>query len=69
MAPAEEPIRIMVVDDSAVIRWILGRLVDEQPDLHLETTASNGETALAALRNHPVDIILLDIEMPVMDGL
>ncbi|MFQ5691701.1 MAG: chemotaxis response regulator protein-glutamate methylesterase [Nitrospinota bacterium] len=59
----------MVVDDSAVIRGLLGRLIDREPDMVLTTTASNGESALTALRAHPTDVVLLDIEMPILDGL
>ena len=63
------PIRVLVVDDSAVVRGILGRMVDAQDDMRVVTTATNGVDALEALRLHEVDVVLLDIEMPVMDGL
>lgn len=63
------PIRVLVVDDSAVVRGILGRMVDAQEDMRVVTTATNGVDALDALRLQDVDIVLLDIEMPVMDGL
>ncbi|MEO7040900.1 MAG: chemotaxis response regulator protein-glutamate methylesterase [Gemmatimonadaceae bacterium] len=63
------PIRVLVVDDSAVVRGVLGRIVDAQPDMRVVTTATNGSDALDALRLQPIDVVLLDIEMPVMDGL
>ena len=63
------PIRVLVVDDSAVVRGILGRMVDAQDDMHVATTATNGSDALDALRLQEIDVVLLDIEMPVMDGL
>lgn len=63
------PIRVLVVDDSAVVRGVLGRIVDAQPDMRVVTTATNGRDALDALRMQPIDVVLLDIEMPVMDGL
>ncbi|MDQ2889470.1 MAG: chemotaxis response regulator protein-glutamate methylesterase [Gemmatimonadota bacterium] len=66
---AANPIRVLVVDDSAVVRGILGRMVDAQEDMRVVTTATNGVDALEALRLQEVDIVLLDIEMPVMDGL
>jgi len=69
MSPVPTRIRVLVVDDSAVVRGILGRAVDAEADMHVVTTATNGEAALDALRHTPVDIVLLDIEMPVMDGL
>jgi two-component system chemotaxis response regulator CheB len=64
-----KPIRVLVVDDSAVVRGVLGRMVDAQDDMHVATTATNGSDALDALRLQHIDVVLLDIEMPVMDGL
>ncbi len=63
------PYRIMVVDDSAVIRGLISRAFGGINDLKVVATAANGEFAVTSLRRHPVDIIILDIEMPVMDGL
>lgn len=63
------PIRVLVVDDSAVVRGVLGRIVDAQDDMHVVTTATNGRDALDAMRLQGIDVVLLDIEMPVMDGL
>ncbi|HEY8309226.1 MAG TPA: chemotaxis protein CheB, partial [Gemmatimonadaceae bacterium] len=63
------PIRVLVVDDSAVVRGVLGRMVDAQHDMRVTTTARNGSDALDALRLQEIDVVLLDIEMPVMDGL
>ena len=60
---------MLIVDDSAVVRGILGRIVDGAPDMRVVTTACNGRDAIDALRLHPADVVLLDIEMPVMDGL
>jgi two-component system chemotaxis response regulator CheB len=61
--------RVLVVDDSAVIRGLISRAFDGQADLNVVGTAANGEMAVAALKKHPADIVILDIEMPVMDGL
>ena len=63
------PIRVLIVDDSAVVRGVLGRMVDAQEDMRVATTATNGSDALDALRLQEIDVVLLDIEMPVMDGL
>ncbi len=70
--PSNKPadaIRVLLVDDSAVIRGALGRIIDAEPDMFVVTTAPNGRVALDALRHAPVDVVLLDIEMPEMDGL
>ncbi len=69
MIKPDDAIRVLIVDDSAVIRGALGRIVDEQSDLRVVTTAPNGRVALDALRHTVVDVVLLDIEMPEMDGL
>lgn len=70
IAPAgAAPIRVLLVDDSAVVRGVFGRIVDAQPDMKVVTTAPNGRMALAALGHVPVDVVVLDVEMPEMDGL
>lgn len=61
-------IRVLIVDDSAVARGALGRVIDAEPDMCVTTTATNGRDALDALRQQRVDVVLLDVEMPVMDG-
>jgi two-component system chemotaxis response regulator CheB len=62
-------IRVLVVDDSAVMRSILRMVLDPQPELEMIAAASNGQEALEAFgRLHP-DLVLLDIEMPGMNGL
>lgn len=66
---APGPIRVLTVDDSAVIRGFLARIIDAEPDMTVVATAMNGQMALNVLDRRPVDIVLLDIEMPVMDGL
>ena len=69
MSSAARPVRVMVVDDSVVVRGVFGRIIDAQPDMKVATTAANGRAALEALRQVDVDVVLLDVEMPEMDGL
>lgn len=59
----------MIVDDSAVARAVLARMIASQPDFEIAATVSSADAALAFLAGRNVDIILLDIEMPGMDGL
>lgn len=66
---ASPPVRAMVVDDSAVIRGFLTKFLESDPEIKVVSTASNGELAVASLKRSPVDVIILDIEMPVMNGL
>ena len=63
-------IRVLIVDDSSVMRKIVERSL-RQADIKLAEVveASNGMEALAALNEKKVDLILCDINMPVMDGL
>ncbi len=62
-------IRVMIVDDSLTVRTVFSRLVESDPALEVASTASNAERAIAILRDKPVDVILLDLEMPGMGGL
>lgn len=69
MPNVSSKIRVMVVDDSAVIRGMMDRALSADDNIEIVATAGNGEVALTMLGKIPVDIILLDIEMPVMDGI
>lgn len=62
-------IRVLLVDDSAVIRKVLGDLISSDPELEIVGTAANGKLALQQLALLNPDIVTLDIEMPEMDGL
>ncbi|MEN9846179.1 MAG: hypothetical protein RIS36_1326 [Pseudomonadota bacterium] len=62
-------IRVLVVDDSAVIRKVLSDVIESDPDLEVAGTAANGRLALEQLEALKPDVITLDIEMPEMDGL
>jgi two-component system chemotaxis response regulator CheB len=63
------PLRLLIVDDSAVARAVLGRIVGEDSGLAIAGQAANAEEALALLRQTEVDIVLLDVEMPGTSGL
>ncbi len=64
-----DPIRVMVVDDSAVIRGLITRILEADSQVRVVATAGNGRMAVDNLSDIDIDIIILDIEMPVMDGL
>ena len=59
--------RVLVVDDADSNRWIMGRLLRHCG--HEAFCADNGESALSRCENQTPDIVLLDLQMPVMDGL
>jgi two-component system chemotaxis response regulator CheB len=63
------PLRILIVDDTIVYRSILRGVVDALPECTVVGTASDGAMALDRLAQTPADLVLLDVEMPVMDGL
>ena len=67
--PACDPIRVMIVDDSAVIRGFLSRFIETDPDIKVVTSVSNGQLALSSMERSSFDVVVLDIEMPVMDGM
>jgi two-component system chemotaxis response regulator CheB len=66
---SEENIRVMVVDDTAVYRHILSEVIGSIPGVILAGTAPNGRIALDKMKLKPVDLLLLDVEMPVLNGL
>ena len=66
---ASRPLRVMIVDDSAVVRGIFRRTLEAHPEIEIVASVSNGQQALDTLVRHPADVVLLDIEMPVMDGM
>lgn len=63
------PIRVLVVDDSAFMRKLITEIINAEEDLQVVGYARNGQDALAKLARLEVDVVTLDVEMPVMDGL
>lgn len=61
--------RILIVDDSAVMRGLLRSVVSADPTLEVAGTAADGVSALEAISSSRPDLILLDVEMPNLDGL
>jgi len=62
-------IRLFLVDDHAVLRYGLRALFQQEPSLQVVGDAENGEQLLAQLPTTPCDVVLLDLHMPVLDGL
>jgi DNA-binding NarL/FixJ family response regulator len=61
-------IRVLVADDHPVVRAGLGAVIAEQDDLELVAEAENGANAVDLFREHRPDVTLMDLRMPVMDG-
>ena len=66
---AKSPIRVLIVDDSALMRNLVSRMLNAESDITVVGTAMNGRFALQKLQKLQPDIIVLDIEMPEMNGL
>ena len=69
VTPTDNPVKVMVVDDSMVIRGLLTRTLETDGGIKVVASAGNGKAALDALAKTDVDVVVLDIEMPVMDGM
>ncbi len=62
-------LRVLVVDDHELTRYSLKLLLQKQADIELVGLASNGREAIEMVKQHCPDIVILDLQMPVMDGL
>ncbi len=59
----------MVVDDSVVVRGSLRQIIEQESDLEIVATAMDGKAALQQYKNYRPDVVLMDIEMPIMNGI
>lgn len=66
---ASDKIQVMIVDDSAVVRGLVSRWIGEDPDMEACGRFSNGKLAVDGILKCDPDVVVLDIEMPVMDGM
>jgi DNA-binding NarL/FixJ family response regulator len=63
------PIRVALVDDQQLVRAGFRMVIDSQPDLEVVVEAGDGLQALRLLGSHAVDVVLMDVRMPNLDGL
>lgn len=61
--------KVLIVDDSALIRSVMSEIVNSQPDLEVVATAPDPLVARELIKKHNPDVLTLDVEMPKMDGL
>jgi two-component system chemotaxis response regulator CheB len=62
-------IRVLICDDSSVVRALIARILEAEPEVEIVGSVANGAIAVETLKRIPADVVLLDVEMPVMDGL
>jgi DNA-binding NarL/FixJ family response regulator len=67
--PTGEPIRVALVDDQLLVRAGFRMVIDSQPDLRVVAEAGDGAKAVRAVADQPVDVVLMDVRMPGVDGL
>jgi DNA-binding NarL/FixJ family response regulator len=69
MSETRDIVRVLAVDDHALIREGIARLLERETDMKLVAEAANGREAVAQFREHQPDITLMDLQMPEMSGL
>ncbi|MFF1715510.1 response regulator [Streptomyces sp. NPDC058268] len=67
--PDSRPVRVLIADDEAMVRAGVRAILARDPHLKVVAEASDGHEALALTRRHRPDVVLLDIQMPGLDGL
>jgi DNA-binding NarL/FixJ family response regulator len=66
---ADRPTRVMIVDDQALVRAGFRMVLDAEPDIEVVAECADGQAALDALPGRGVDVVLMDIRMPRLDGI
>jgi two-component system chemotaxis response regulator CheB len=66
---AQAPIRVMIVDDAVVVRGLVSRWIEEEPDLAVAASLRTGRDAVAQIERVNPDVVVLDVEMPELDGI
>ncbi|MGA2746974.1 MAG: chemotaxis response regulator protein-glutamate methylesterase [Candidatus Sulfotelmatobacter sp.] len=67
--PRKFPVRVLVADDSAFMRTALRRMLESDPDIKVIAMAQDGRNAVELCEKHDPDVVTLDLEMPVLNGL
>jgi two-component system, chemotaxis family, protein-glutamate methylesterase/glutaminase len=69
IARSDKPLRVMVVDDSVVVRSLLARWVDGESDMQVVASLRTGREAVTRIEQGDTDVVILDIDMPELDGI
>jgi two-component system, chemotaxis family, protein-glutamate methylesterase/glutaminase len=68
-ASTSDPIKVLLVDDSTIVRAFIARTLEADPDIKIVASVPNGQMGVTAAARHHPDIVVLDVEMPIMDGI
>ena len=68
-SPTAADLRVVIVDDQPLVRSGIAFIIATEPGLRVVSEAPNGELGCAAVKDHQPDLVLMDIRMPVMDGI
>jgi two-component system chemotaxis response regulator CheB len=68
-AAGQAPIRVMIVDDAVVVRGLVSRWIEEEPGLAVAASVRTGRDAVAQIERVNPDVVVLDVEMPELDGI
>jgi DNA-binding NarL/FixJ family response regulator len=66
---ARRPLRVVLVDDQQLVRAGIAFILSTEPGIDVASEAANGELGLVAVADHHPDVVLMDVRMPVLDGL
>src|SRR5713226_4235386 len=66
---AQDPIRVMVVDDAIVVRGQIARWVEAEPDMRIVASLRSGREAIEQVERSNPDVVVLDVDMPDIDGI
>jgi DNA-binding NarL/FixJ family response regulator len=69
LAPPARPIRVLIADDHEIVRVGIGRLLETMPDIEVVGLACDGEEAIALSADRAPDVVLMDLQMPRVDGI
>ncbi|GGV26298.1 DNA-binding response regulator [Streptomyces longisporoflavus] len=69
MHSERQPVRVVIVDDEELVRMALRLVIDGEPDLSVVGEAADGDAAITAVDEQRPDVVLMDVRMPVRDGL
>lgn len=68
-AASEQLLRVVLVDDQHLVRAGIAFIISTEPGIEVVSEAANGELGLVAVQTHRPDVVLMDVRMPVMDGI